>query len=260
MGGTDTGAFVVKVTGTGEGLKVRYSPEAEPDRLREELGTAFTRLGRLAEGAKVVFEPTSGEPDESLVRDLGDFLAAGHNISAYSSTTPREPAKPERPPLPDSRETARVEHGPEKPAHPDPVPMGKPVPESGAEGAPTDADPSSVVVAGRVRGGQRVVARRHLVVLGDVNPGGEVMAGGDVIVMGSLRGTALAGQPGDEKAVIVALDFRPTQIQIGGLVAAGFSGSPGKMPEYAHVERSGIIVEEYGTKNPFSRLPGLEYR
>ncbi|EPR35310.1 septum site-determining protein minC [Desulfococcus multivorans DSM 2059] len=117
-----------------------------------------------------------------------------------------------------------------------------------------------LMLAGRVRSGQRVVAERHLIIMGDVNPGAEVIAGGDVVILGSLMGTAIAGQPENEKNIVFALDFRPTQIQIGSFVAAGLPSSPEKIAEFAHVENGTIVVDNYLEVNPFGRLPWPQVR
>jgi septum site-determining protein MinC len=105
-----------------------------------------------------------------------------------------------------------------------------------------------------------VTARKHLLILGDVNPGGEVVAGGDILVIGSLCGTASAGQPDNLDAIVLALDFRPTQVQIGGFVAAGLPDSPGKITEFAHLENGAIMVEDYLKAAPFGRLPWPQVR
>jgi len=118
----------------------------------------------------------------------------------------------------------------------------------------------ALVLAGRVRSGQTVTAKGHLVILGDVNPGAEVVAGSDIIVIGSLGGKAIAGQPDNEKSIVLALDFRPTQIQIGRFMAAGLPPSVEKMPEFAHVENGAIVVDDYIQSNPFGRLPWPEVR
>jgi septum site-determining protein MinC len=117
-----------------------------------------------------------------------------------------------------------------------------------------------LMLMGRVRSGQKVTAGNHLLILGDVNPGAEVWAGGDILIMGSLRGTAVAGQPENEKAIVLALDFQPTQIQIGGIVGAGLPPSSKKQVEFAHVENDTIVVEAYLDANAFGRLPWLQVR
>ncbi len=116
------------------------------------------------------------------------------------------------------------------------------------------------MLAGRVRSGQKVTTGKHLVIMGDVNPGAEITAGGDIIVLGSLRGVACAGQPQNVKAVVIALDFRPTQVQIGPTVAAGLAPLEKKTAEIAQVEGGGIMVTEYLVSNPFGRMPWPKVR
>jgi septum site-determining protein MinC len=91
--------------------------------------------------------------------------------------------------------------------------------------------------------------------LGNVNPGCELVAGGDIIVLGSLLGIAAAGQPDHLGAIVLALNFRPTQVKIGGIVAAGLPASSQGVPEYAYVEHGTIVVDDYLAANPFKRLP-----
>jgi septum site-determining protein MinC len=112
----------------------------------------------------------------------------------------------------------------------------------------------ALIIAGRVRSGQKIIARKHLVILGDVNPGSELIAGGDILIMGNLSGTALAGQPDNEEAIILAIGFKPIQIQIGGVIAAGLPVTSVQALEFAHVENGGIVVEDYIRTNPFGRL------
>ncbi len=118
----------------------------------------------------------------------------------------------------------------------------------------------ALVIAGRVRSGQKITAKKHLVILGDVNPGSEIIAGGDILIMGNLGGTALAGQPDNEAAIIMAIGFKPIQIQIGGVIAAGLPTSSAQVIEFAHIENGGIVVEDYIKANPFGRLTWPEVR
>ena len=72
-----------------------------------------------------------------------------------------------------------------------------------------------------------------IVVMGDVDAESSVIAGGDVFVWGSLRGSVIAGQGGDYKAKVSALDMRPSSLQIGsvkGNVKRGADGEPVMRP------------------------------
>jgi septum site-determining protein MinC len=70
---------------------------------------------------------------------------------------------------------------------------------------------------GTVRSGQQVYARdRDLVLTGAIANGAEVIADGSIHVYGGLRGRAMAGAQGDEKARIFVSEFRAELIAIAG--------------------------------------------
>ncbi|MDQ7038977.1 MAG: septum site-determining protein MinC [Aquificota bacterium] len=102
-----------------------------------------------------------------------------------------------------------------------------------------------LVVDRSLRSGQKVEHGGDVLVLGDVNKDAEVVAVGNIIIMGALRGIAIAGALGDERAVVVALRMEPQQIRIGKKVAIPDEAervSPG-YPEVAKVEDGMIILE-----------------
>lgn len=70
---------------------------------------------------------------------------------------------------------------------------------------------------GAVRSGQQIYARdRDLIVTGAIANGAEVIADGNIHVYGGLRGRAMAGAQGDEKARIYVSDFRAELVAIAG--------------------------------------------
>jgi septum site-determining protein MinC len=70
---------------------------------------------------------------------------------------------------------------------------------------------------GSVRSGQQVYARdRDLIVIGAIANGAEVIADGNIHVYGGLRGRAMAGAQGDEKARIFVSEFRAELVAIAG--------------------------------------------
>ncbi|MCS7171254.1 MAG: septum site-determining protein MinC [Aquificaceae bacterium] len=102
-----------------------------------------------------------------------------------------------------------------------------------------------LIVQKHLRSGQRVEHNGDILVLGDVNKDAQVVATGNIIVMGKLRGVAIAGALGDEKAVVIALEMEPQQVRIGKKVAIMDEAerkSPG-YPEIAKVEYGNIILE-----------------
>lgn len=224
----------VRLTGMGSSLCVRLDPTEPLDQLREELRRRFARIKDLSPATRVLID--TGTPDgyEDVIEALSDFLGNAFGIESVSRLPERKP------PNPDGGAEYRLPGDMEQQWH---------------------HHPSDVLLlTGRVRSGQRISAPHHLVILGDVNPGAEVMAGGDILVFGGLLGTAIAGQPDNEDGIVLALDFRPTQVQIAGYVAAGLPASPGRVPEFAHVEGGQIVVENYLEANPFGRLPWPQVR
>jgi septum site-determining protein MinC len=72
-------------------------------------------------------------------------------------------------------------------------------------------------VDGTVRSGQQVYARdRDLVVTGTIANAAEVIADGSIHIYGSLRGRAMAGAQGDEKARIYISNFHAELVAIAG--------------------------------------------
>lgn len=226
----------VRLKGVGDSLWITMDATLPAETLKQELCKPFERLRHLAINARVILDPgQDGPADEALIKDLGVFLKQRFQVGQVSA-----------PPQPKAQ-TA----------------------DPGREGQTDGRNPQNpwlfqsddcLVIAGRVRSGQKVEARKHLIILGDLNPGAEAIAGGDIIILGSLLGTAAAGQPENEKSIVLALDMRPTQIQIAGYVAAGTPSSSGRKPEYACLKDNQIVVADYLKENIFRRLAWPEIR
>lgn len=72
---------------------------------------------------------------------------------------------------------------------------------------------------GILRSGASLEFETSVVIIGDVNNGARVVSKGNIIVLGSLKGTAIAGVTGNTNSFVVALDMRPTQIRIADTIA-----------------------------------------
>lgn len=98
-----------------------------------------------------------------------------------------------------------------------------------------------------VRSGEKVASESHLIIMGDVNPGAEVIAENNIIVWGSLKGTAYAGVPNHEDAVIAALHLSPIQLRIAGYIARSPDARPvtAAVPELARIDQNEIVVESW---------------
>ncbi|PIE70239.1 MAG: septum site-determining protein MinC [Deltaproteobacteria bacterium] len=220
----------VKLKGVGEGFRLTVDPTQSRDVLEAEIRKIFDRLRHLTINAKVVIDPGGTEGYEYLIEALSRFLKSEYDVGQVTG-----PGRPR---------SAAVE---EK--------RRRDVDQS------WDYRKSDVLMLyGRVRSGQKVSTRKHLVILGDVNPGAEVIAGGDVLVMGKLAGMVHAGCMGDTGAIVLALDFRPTQIQIGDILAAGVRPKKKGRAEVARVSEDGIVVDDYLNSDPFGRIPWPEVR
>ncbi|EFK09055.1 putative septum site-determining protein MinC [delta proteobacterium NaphS2] len=220
----------VKLKGVGDGLWVTVDPSRSVEVLKRDLETVFNRMHHLSANSSVVLHTETGENQPELLAKLGVFLQERFKVSCVSA-----PPNLKAPSREDQRTRKR------------------------------DVDRSwqhhrshVLMLAGRVRSGQKVTARKHLTIMGDVNPGAEVVAGGDILVMGCLRGKAAAGYPDDESKIVLALDFQPEQLQIGGHVVTGIPSFEKGRAQFAHIVGNSILVEDYLNINPYGRLPWPE--
>ena len=72
---------------------------------------------------------------------------------------------------------------------------------------------------GILRSGASLEFETSVVIIGDINNGARVVSKGNIIVLGSLKGTAIAGVTGNTNSFVLALDMRPTQIRIADTIA-----------------------------------------
>jgi septum site-determining protein MinC len=215
----------VRIKGVGDSIWVTIAPDTSFELVQDELTRIFEPLKHLASSTKIVLDAGAGLSSADCRRQTKNFLKKAYNLNEI--ITPQEKETEEEKPF--RMKTTRS--------------------------AISKHHRDTLVLAGRVRSGQSVQAKKHLIIMGDVNPGCQLTAGGDILVLGSLLGTAAAGQPGNGDAIILALDFRPTQIKIAEVMAAGLPAAGQSAPEYAHLENGGIVVDDYLEANPFNRIP-----
>lgn len=119
-------------------------------------------------------------------------------------------------------------------------------------------DFDNMVINRNIRSGQKVIAKKDLVVVGNVNPGAELVAGGNIVIMGSLKGMAHAGAEGNLFATITAQEMLPSQIRIADIVAYNpdkNKPAPMSQTEIAYVKDNKIVVERF--KNNSKTLRGV---
>jgi septum site-determining protein MinC len=125
--------------------------------------------------------------------------------------------------------------------------MGLPVEVPPARPAEDSGRRNVMVIEKTLRSGAAVRSKGDVLVYGDVNAGAEIVADGNIVVLGSLRGLAHAGRGGDESALIISFDLRPTQIRIGRRIAFPPAQSRGRstLPEVARICDGEIVLQDY---------------
>jgi septum site-determining protein MinC len=104
-------------------------------------------------------------------------------------------------PAPDFQVEARADRGPAQPAR--------------------DSEATSLIVEESLRSGQSVYfPAGDVTIIGAVGSGSEVIAGGSITVHGALRGRAIAGVSGNQKARIFCRRFEAELLAIDGLYRA----------------------------------------
>jgi septum site-determining protein MinC len=98
-----------------------------------------------------------------------------------------------------------------------PEPAQAAAPAAPAREAPLPKGEPGRIQAAPVRSGQQVYAdNRDLTVLSAVGAGAEVIADGSIHIYGALRGRALAGAQGNEKARIFCREFHAELVAVAG--------------------------------------------
>lgn len=103
---------------------------------------------------------------------------------------------------------------------------------------------------GTIRSGQEVSFESSIVIVGDVHPGATVISTGNVVVLGTLKGTVIAGKSGDRKSFVAALSMDPVQIQICNVLARSMDRdnlariqSKNYDPQIATIYENSILIE-----------------
>jgi septum site-determining protein MinC len=125
----------------------------------------------------------------------------------------------------------------------------RPVPAVRHPLVPVPPEPQTFLRVERrtIRSGEKIASEGHIMIMGDVNPGAELIAGYNILVWGSLRGSAYAGVPDHEEAVIAALHLAPIQLRIAAYIARApeVRPTPAGLPELARIDQQSIVVEAW---------------
>jgi septum site-determining protein MinC len=218
----------VRLKGVGDGFWITLDPSCPEEILKSEIDKVFKNLKHLAIGAGVVIDLGGAKGHDKLIETIRSYLTEQFEVAKVT--------------LPPEKRSIPVERIRQRDL------------SKGWNHHRSDV----LMLQGRVRSGQKIETRKHIVITGDVNPGSEICAGGNVIVLGRLSGKVHAGHPNDETAIVFALEFRPTQVKIGQIAAAGVDEEFSAKPEFACVEQDGIVVKDYMKANPFRKKPWPE--
>jgi septum site-determining protein MinC len=105
----------------------------------------------------------------------------------------------------------------------------------------------TMIINKPVRTGQRIYADgANLVVLGVVNAGAELIADGDIHIYAPLRGRAIAGAQGNERARIFIHSLEAELISIAGCFKVFENGIPENLrgkPVQVHLDCSDLIIQ-----------------
>jgi septum site-determining protein MinC len=218
---------LVSVKGSKEGLRVQLDETTEWSSVLTALHEHLDQGGSFFAGAR-------------LLVDIGERILSEPQMAELLNVMEQHGLRPEAL-ITNSRESRNAARSAGVHARVAP-PSGSP--NTQANAAP---DSEATLIVRTVRSGQVVRHQGHITLIGDVNPGAEVIAGGSVVVWGRLRGMVHAGAMGNDRALICALELRPTQLRIANLIARTpeETNGPPPVPEVARIDNEHIVVEAW---------------
>jgi len=102
---------------------------------------------------------------------------------------------------------------------------------------------------GSLKDGRVIDVPGSVLILGDVYPGCSVISTGDIYVYGELYGQAYAGNRGDNKNIIAALDMKPEKLRVAGIKYKQqekpkwtIKNKTTPIPQVAYVENEEIVL------------------
>ena len=213
----------VKFSGTDTGLLMRLEWDTPLEQLLAELETHLQKSPTFFNGAQVRLEigrhPTPMHDIEQMRRLLSRYGVTLEGIVPVPDGGERRPVTPPQPLV---------------------------------NAAMFDPQTSVHLEYRTLRSGEKIAHEGQVIIMGDVNPGAEVTAGYNIFIWGSLKGSAYAGMPDHEDAVIAALHLAPIQLRIAGYIARAPETRPTTVwaPEVARIDQNAIIVETWERAQP----------
>ncbi|TLM65907.1 MAG: septum site-determining protein MinC [Deltaproteobacteria bacterium] len=237
-----------KLKGSSLTLMVLYLLEEDTDRLVAQLQSRYAAMPGFFRNAPLLIDGTL-LPEDRPGPEFAPLLAAVRPLGLVPTALRGGSARLQQAALAaglglvagepgDSQEGAAPE-----PAAPSPAAQDREAPPP---------PPATRIVNGTVRSGQRVVSKGDLIVHGAVNPGAELLAHGSIHVYGTLRGRALAGLHGDDRARVCALQFHPELVAVAGEYLLFDELAPNQRGACVSVSKDGdtLRVDTLGTFTP----------
>jgi septum site-determining protein MinC len=215
----------INIKGGRDGLRVVIDEAPAWQEILVLLKEQFEQAGNFFAGAHMILDIGNRQVDEQHLAAMLALMQPYGLQPALLATTSRP-----------SREAARAVGLTTRATPLPPLPPTPPTNEAGAD---------STLMCRTVRSGQVVRFPGHITLIGDVNPGAQIVAGGSIVVWGRLRGLVHAGALGDDKALVCAIDLRPTQLRIASFIARAPEESGRNPPEVARIEQDQIVVEAW---------------
>ena len=210
----------VMIKGLNHGIVVVLDSAVDYETLKEKTAKRFRESAKFLGNAEVAISFEGKELSEDQKKDLLNVITSESNLSVVCIL--------ENDPVKDAIMKAAVES------------MSN-----------VKSNLNGLFYKGNLRSGQEVSSEENLVIIGDVNPGASVTARGSIIVLGSLRGTVIAGSEGNENAFVLALDMSPVQIRIAETIARAPDNpvrNEFKEPRIAFLENGNIYIEPVNRK------------
>lgn len=211
----------IAIKGSRDGLRLLLADDADWQAVLEALSQQLERGADFFHGAHLTIDIGARPLSEAELAALLEIMQR-HGLQPGQLATS----------TPEGRQAARA------------VGLGtRPALRPAATPPERDAD-SALLVVRTLRSGQILRHHGHLTIVGDVNPGAEIIAGGHVVVWGRLRGRVHAGALGDTTAIVAALEFVPSLVQIADKLSQAPDQRP-QGPEVARIEGDRIVVEPW---------------
>lgn len=192
-------------------------------------------------GRPLVLDLGAVQISEFAISHLLDQLARRHiRIMGLTNIDPASVSEKLPPVL-----TAGWSAGGERLQTKEPAAETAPVAEAASAAPPAPREPASLLLDTPVRSGQSInFPFGDVTVLGSVASGAEVIAGGSIHIYGALRGTAMAGSLGDERARIFCSRNEAELIAVNGYyqTAEDMPDELRSRPVQAWLDSSGLII------------------